>query len=151
MDYYFWIIYVPTLFALSVGSYYVFEKKKNKWIQNGIVQIIVGGCIGVVALIVWIRGGLFYDVPELDLYANEKVVHRKHQLYCDRIYDYDRQFSDDGSIKVFAIGISYTRDWSNVLLESEMSGKIELVYSYGMPEKDDSRLKKCDIVFILSA
>ena len=81
-----------------------------------------------------------------------------HAEYCDRIYQYDHDFSKDNKrLKVLVIGNSFARDWGNILFESEMKDKIELsdIYTNNARNKLSehthlARIKDSDYIFIFA-
>lgn len=130
------ILFLLVVTFFSVISYLFIEKpinniakngKKEKWIF--ILLTISSALIGSIALVIYFKAGVVRDIPELDIYTND--VHRgMHAEYCDRVYDYDHDFVDDGKIKVLIFGNSFARDWANILLESEIVEYLQISYIY---------------------
>ena len=137
--------------GISMASFYMIEKKiivSRKvlvgWVAAAILLIIPSGWL-------YLHAGVVRDVPELGVYKND--VHRgMFAEYCDRIYQYDKDFSTDSTkIKVLVEGVSFGRDFGNVLLESEYADYIELSYIYKWNKKDYSeRVRKADLICTFS-
>ena len=141
------VITVLTITLLfSVITYNLIETNKKKIYAWGIASILL--VIG--SVFVYKHKGAFEDIPELGFYT-ENRGNVELGTYCDRIYDYDKDFSSDNTderIKVLVVGVSFARDFANILLESKYKNNIELSYSYSWDEKDISnRLKRCDYLF----
>ncbi|MFM7137610.1 MAG: acyltransferase family protein [Planctomycetota bacterium] len=107
---------------------------------------------------VYARAGVIRDVPELGISSNA-FVRNMHGAYNDRVYRYDRPFSDDGRrVKVLVVGDSFARDWANVLRESRFDTSIEICYCYYTPLGDGDhgataenvreRAGAADVVFV---
>ena len=88
------------------------------------------------------------DVPELEVVKAN--VHRGMWAeYCDRGYQYDKEFSDSDKPKWYVIGNSFGRDMVNIILESEMADIVEISYSYTTEYMDkDDRFSSADVVFL---
>ena len=137
--------------GISMASFYMIEKKiivSRKvlvgWVAAAILLIIPSGWL-------YLHAGVVRNVPELGVYKND--VHRgMFAEYCDRIYQYDKDFSTDSAkIKVLVEGVSFGRDFGNVLLESEYADYIELSYIYKWNKKDYSeRVRKADLICTFS-
>ncbi|MBQ5648480.1 MAG: hypothetical protein IIV16_05085, partial [Alistipes sp.] len=90
--------------------------------------------------------GTVRDVPELGVYVGK--THRgQFAEYCDRVYAYNVDFPDNEKINVLVEGVSFGRDFANILLESQMIHKINLSYVYQHDEKYLSRYRNCDYLF----
>lgn len=96
--------------------------------------------------IVYSNAGVIRDVPEMGVYKSN-VIRRKHDVYSDRIYDYDKDYEDNGKIKVFVTGASFGRDFCNALLESEMGNDIDLSYAHTYSSEYRDRVAEADYVF----
>lgn len=102
----------------------------------------------------YIKGGVVRDIPELNLTVEN--AHRGMFLkYVDRIYKLNKDFTNDGRIKVLIIGDSYGRDFANVLLESNLKDKLDISYiffTYAWPMELSKeyipRLLSADYVFV---
>ncbi len=97
---------------------------------------------------IWVRAGIVRDIPELEI-SVENIDRRKFPHYVDRVYDMSKPFDnvEKDKLNVLTIGNSYARDFSNILLESELKDNIDLSYSFGVPYGDD-RIKQSDIIFV---
>lgn len=146
------VAYLVALVVSSWVSYRFVEPLKiGKW-------PIVGGFILLSGVSVWLyfRAGVVRDIPELDIYAND-VKPGMHLAYCDRIYDCDEDFPENGKINVLVLGGSWSRDWANVLWESSVSNRINLSYSYSSSRAKSGRenllrrIKIADVVFVRGA
>lgn len=151
------LVYLAVVFAVSVVTYFFVEQKikssKAAWISVAAAEVLT--CAA--AFVVYMHAGVIRDVPELDI--SKSAVHRSmHAEYCDRIYKYNKEFSeDDNRIKVLVIGNSFARDWANILFESEYKDKIELSYIYSnynlekLNEKEHlNRIKDSDYIFLFA-
>ena len=146
------LLFVIFVFSVSFISY--------KYIEQGVkVSKISITTVFIIALISTIFGGVIYmkagvvrDVPELNISTNS--AHRgMHGEYCDRIYNYDKDFpkKDNGKLNVLVVGISYGRDMANVILESKYKDSINLSYIFKWNEKQAYRVKDADYIFSFSS
>lgn len=88
------------------------------------------------------------DVPELDI-VKGKVHRGMWAEYCDRGYQYDKEFSESDKPKWYIIGNSFGRDMVNIILESEMADKVEISYSAPPTYKErNERFAKADVIFV---
>ena len=98
------------------------------------------------------HAGVVRDVPELNVYKNN--VHRgMHAEYCDRPYNWDKEFENDGRIKVLVLGNSFGRDWANVLYEWDEGKIINISYLYYNEKALNdhiNRVEEADIIFYAS-
>ncbi len=138
---------------------YQFVEKRIKNNRSSLLSLLFTFIlINISAFYIYKKAGVIRDVPELDINTN---IYSKnlHTDYVDRINAYDCDFSeiDNGKINVLVIGNSFARDWSNILLESEMNNQINLSYIYhhlsiNYIEEDHNkyiqRVTKADYVFI---
>lgn len=148
----FFIIYIAVTTVISILSYYVIEKKivvtKKSFVTWGILAVLLFIPSGWL----YLHAGVSKDIPEL-----ECTVANAHRgmwgEYCDRIYDYDKDFPEDnGKINVLVEGISFGRDMANVILESSYKDSINLSYIFLFKEgKYTERIKKADVIFTLKS
>lgn len=141
------VAYVVALSAVSWLSYRFIEPLKiNKWLLVGCFLILNGA-----SAFLYVRAGVMRDIPELDVYAKE-VKPGMHLAYCDRIYDCEGDFPDNGKVNVLVMGNSWARDWANVLWESSVSNRINLSYSFSQAKtgRDNllRRIEAADVVFV---
>lgn len=136
--------YILITFIVSVFSYLCIERCNFNNHRKIWVFMAIGLCS--VAGIIYFREGIIRDVPELDVYAAEPNSEDCFE-YVDRIYEYNNEFESTEKIKVLVVGNSFARDWSNILLESEMKELIELSYSYNWSMDLSKRLEECDYLF----
>lgn len=141
------MIYVASLAAVSWLSYRFIEPLKvNKWLLIASFMVLNGA-----AVFLYVRAGVIRDIPELDVYVKD-VKPGMHLAYCDRIYDCDEDFPENGKINVLVIGNSWARDWANVLWESSVSNRINLSYSFSQAKTGREnllrRIAAADIVFV---
>ena len=135
-----------TLF-LSFFTYYIIEKRIpiNKLSRICLILsfLIVNGS----ALWIYQKGGIVRDIPELDIKEGETDPMIFEQ-YTDRIFQYDREFSEDNpKKKILVIGNSFARDFANILLESSVANSIQLSYHYAFVDCPMSRIRQCDRIF----
>lgn len=144
------------ILIISIISYFLLEKLLNSIISKRPVlsmSILILCCLFIsgVGITLYTRAGVVRDVPELGIYTTD--VHRgMHAEYNDRIYDYDKDYEDDGRTKVLVLGHSYGRDFVNVLLESDYSEILDIVYIYtiDITEDDIERVKQADYIFVVA-
>ncbi len=150
------LIYLAAVFGVSCLTYYFVEQKtkssKPLWISILSVEILT--CAAAFAI--YLHAGVIRSIPELDI--DVQHVHRSmHSEYCDRIYQYQKPFVQNGKLNVLIIGNSFARDWGNVLLESEMRDRINISYIYTnynldkLSEKHAELIAQSDYVFLFSA
>lgn len=149
--------YLALLAVLSAASWRTIEQpllrlcKEKKGERR-----LLSGCAALcalttaVSLVLFFHAGVARDIPELDVSVAGAHRHM-HAEYCDRIYDFDRDFSNDGRVRVLVIGNSFGRDWANVLLESPLRDRIELSYCFSDSNTDPlsapTRLAEADRIF----
>ena len=141
------LLFFVVVLALSYITYRFVEKKIKVEMRTRIMMLLAFVLINGAAFALYIHAGVVRDVPEL--YVQMNNVHRNmHAEYVDRIFTYDKDFptADNGKINVLVIGNSFARDWGNILLESEMSDKINLSYIYNNDEKYTERIKQADYI-----
>jgi hypothetical protein len=130
--------HLVALYALTIGLSvltYVFVEQpfRNKQrVSTRTLLIVLGAGLLVAngsALFLYANAGVWRDIPELEI-ARDEVVRNQHALYNDRIHEYDRDFVDDGRLKVLVVGNSFARDWANVLLESRHADRLQISYIF---------------------
>lgn len=104
-------------------------------------------CI-IISWHIYMRAGVVRDVPELGITEGEGE-RGMFSNYCDRIYSYNKDFPDNnGKTNVLVEGISYGRDFCNILLESSLQDEINLSYVEKWEFGDyHERIKEADVVF----
>lgn len=138
-----------TVLLLSVLTYWGVEQKiKANW-RNFSYSIVLLFLISVPAGWVYLNAGVIRDVPELEVTKQKK--HRgMFAEYCDRVYAYDKDFSDNTKLKVLVEGVSFGRDFANILLESRMKDSIEISYIFEHDPQYSKRYQECDYLFTFS-
>ena len=133
--------------GISELSYYFVERKikPGKKLFWGCVSC--GVIISIIAGGIYLRAGVIRNVPELDINVDD-IQRNPHGQYCDRIYDYDRDYEENDKLKVMVIGNSFARDWANVMLESSYADKINISYAFEYDETYSSRVQESDYVFV---
>lgn len=135
------IILIVIIFILSIFSYFVIEqpfRNKNLIKTKKLLLIISISCLFIcsTSFYLYTVGGVIFDIPELELYKSDirKINHGSrrniHNEYNAKIYDLEKDFTNNGKIKVLVIGDSFARDFTNVLLESRISNQIEISYVF---------------------
>ncbi len=142
------LIFLIITLVVSELSYRFIEKKvgvntRTLFIWGGLALL----CVFFSGLI-YMKAGVVRDVPELGI-VKEEGRRGMFSEYCDRIYSYNTDFSDNnGKTNVLVEGISYGRDFCNVLLESSLHDSINLSYVEQWEYGDYSeRIKNADVVF----
>lgn len=143
------VFFVVTL-LMSLASYYGIERQVKPTWRNFAICVVFMILTVVPAGWVYVHAGVIRDVPELNVRKGEE--HRgMFAEYCDRVYAYDKDFSDsikeDDKINVLVEGVSFGRDFANVLLESDWADRINLSYIYLHDEKYVQRYAECDFLF----
>lgn len=142
-------LWVVTL-GLSLLTYYGIEKRVRPTFRNFTYCVAFMLLTILPAGWVYLNAGVIRDVPELGIKKGE--VHRgMFAEYCDRVYQYDRDFTTVSKPKVLVAGVSFGRDFANILLESEWADKVELSYIFTHEEKYKARYEDCDYLFTFSA
>lgn len=145
--------YILAIIIISEISYRYIEKRVHFSSRNINFSIIGLAVISMVSFFIYLRAGVVRDVPELYIYKND--VHRgMHAEYCDRIYKYDKDFEKNGKKNVLVVGVSFGRDFGNILLESEYKDLINLSYGYKWDRDSinlSRRIKEADIIFSFSS
>lgn len=141
------ISFICVTVFLSFFSYRYVEpikRTKKAWIFSVFVFVLSTAS----ALFVYVEAGVVRDVPELDVMKGQ--VHRGMWAeYCDRGYEYDKEFSASDTPKWYVIGNSFGRDMVNIILESKIADKVDVVYS--TPKNYQSRYQRfssADVVFL---
>ena len=149
------LIILPIIIIISFVSHKIIEEK----IEKAIVQdksrfllletLFLAFVICSFSLVIYMKAGVVRDVPELDILSND--VHRgMHAEYCDRPYDWDKDFENDSRVKVLVFGNSFGRDWANILYEWDEFKILDIsycYYSYDNMIKRENRVAQADIVF----
>lgn len=133
--------------VLSVLSYKYIEHIKERKMIWGITCVIAFLTTSL-SLYVYTIAGVVRDVPELDVVKGN--VHRGMWAeYCDRGYKYDKDFTESSKPKWYVIGNSFGRDMVNIILESPIADKVDVVYSTPKNyQNQKKRFAKADIVFL---
>ncbi len=134
---------------VSELSYRFIETKIKANKKTFIISVLCAVIVSIIAGAIYLRAGVIRDVPELDI-STENIERNIHGKYCDRIYDYDREYEDNDKIKVFITGNSFARDWGNILLESSYADKISISYAFEYDETYEQRLKQSDYAFVFT-
>lgn len=129
--------YLLLLLIISIFSFLSYKyienplsRVKGKKINRLLVACLCGGIIMAgCGLYIYSRAGVIRDVPELGVSTNN-IKRGMHGAYCDRIYNYEHPFQNNGKKKVLGIGNSFVRDMLNILLESEYSDSLDISYVY---------------------
>lgn len=148
-DFLFLVLFLFCLFVLSELSYKYIEKGIEKLSSVQIVKVCSIGFFVVMlgALFIYTKAGVIRNIPELNVYVSN--VHRgMHGEYNDRVYQMDREFTKTKDIKILVCGVSFARDWVNVLLESSIAEKLDVTYSYSYDKSLIQRIKEADYIFI---
>lgn len=141
------IVCLIIIVVISELSYHFIEKKIKASKNTLIICICSALVLCLISGVIYLRAGVIRDVPELDVYTNN-IQRNMHAKYCDRIYGYDKEFPQNDKKNIFVIGNSFSRDWSNILLESEYADEINISYTYSYKEEHISRVEQSDYIFI---
>ena len=133
---------------LAIASYYLVEKRN--WMSKMGIGIVA--CLFAITLCssfyLFIHAGVVRDVPELGI-KKETASRNMYGKYSDRIYKLDKDFpaEKDGKINVLVEGVSFGRDFANVLLESEIAPKLNVSYTFRFNDSIISRYQESDYIF----
>ena len=124
---------------LSTFTYYILERRFVISKVSRSCLLIAFLAVNAFALWIYQQGGVVRDVPELDIYEGSADP-TAFELYTDRIYQYDHEFSaDQPGRKILVI--------ANILLESSQRDSIQLSYHYGIEDCPISRVRQCDRIY----
>ena len=143
------VCYISLVFGLSEITYRYIEVGLNRLPARIVISVCIIGFLFITSgsLFVYFKAGVVRDVPELDIYVNN--VHRgMHSEYNDRVYQMNRAFTEEDNIKILVCGVSFARDWVNVLLESSASQNFDIIYSYSYDESLIPKIEEADYIFI---
>lgn len=135
--------------VISLLSFYLIEKRISTKHVGFIVIIllVVDLVITLSALKVYMNAGVVRDIPELDI-SVDNISRGMHAKYCDRLYQYNKKFEENGRINILLIGNSFARDFGNILLESTYKDKVNIQYHFDYTDLDKNEILKSDFVFI---
>ncbi len=150
------LFYIAVVALLCIPSYIYVENKlvafmtskaKKAFVYSATILLFV--ITTAVSLGIYMNAGVIRDVPELDIYMSN-VKRGLHSEYNSRVYDYNKDFSDNEKEKWLILGDSFARDWANIVLEtSYLDDVVEFSYSSSFSEeKIIERIKNSDCVFI---
>lgn len=147
------IIIFIIIFLFSIFSYFVIEQpfRDLKRITTSVLLLISAIMFIFTtsfSLILNFRSGVIRDVPELGI-ARSEIRSGLHSEYNSRIYELNKNFSNNNKIKILIIGNSFARDWANVLLESDNKESLEISYTDDIKNCKDinQRLYRAKYVF----
>ena len=145
------ICYLIAVAVLSEISYRFIEKRLKLSRKTFGFLIATTIITTVFASIIYLRAGVIRDVPEQNIVAND-VTRNMHAKYVDRVYRYDKEFPENNhKINVIVEGVSFGRDFANILLESDYADKINLSYIFKWDISDIYRIKNADYIFTFSS
>ncbi len=150
------MIFAVAIIILAYLSYRWLEKPLNK--ANGRRMVIVISLSGVLCVVLcalglvgYIRGGVVRDVPELGITVAD-ATRGMHAKYNDRVYEWNRDFTEEDTVKVLVVGDSFGRDFANILSETSFASEIEISYIYpsnnsATMSKYSERIYAADVIF----
>ena len=144
------IAFVATLLIISYVSYRFIERIKIDTRKKWCIIVILWIGILCVSFAIYRRGGVVRDVPELGITIENPLANRNTE-YIDQIYAYNKPFASSDKTKVLVVGNSFARDFACVLLEWDVTHKLELSYMFSFDEMTDNRLSECDYLFVLGS
>ena len=140
-------------FLISTFSYFLVENKLDRLLRDSkkrrfctLLCVVLCLLVSSASFLVFRRAGVVRDVPELGIYTSN-IIPDLHADYCDRIYDYNKAFTDTDKVRVLVLGNSFGRDFANVLLESDYGDDIELSYATSADQAGQGRIAEADYVF----
>lgn len=140
-------VFLAATLVVSVLSYYHVEKKIATSHMSFASWCVVAALVMIPSGYLYQHAGVVRDVPELDIKKGTEY-RGMFGKYCDRVYNYNKDFENNGKINVLVVNISFGRDFANVLLESPYKDSINLsyVYLWRYPEAMQ-RATKADYIF----
>ena len=144
------MIFLVITIGLSCVTYFLIEKKFiQKCKSSHVVMVSAVVCCLSIACSLWIyvRAGVMKDIPELDIRMDN--VHRgMHAEYCDRGYQFDKDFKEKNKQHWLVVGDSFGRDFVNVLVEMGITDSVEISYIFTPNlEKKEYRIPQADRIF----
>ncbi len=138
---------------LSVGSYYFIENpfRDDKRINNKTFRltIILFYLITTVGgIIVYSKGGVIRDMPELDIKRSE-AKRNMHFQYNYKVFEKNKEFGNTDDLKILVVGNSFARDWVNILKESTYEDALDIAYTYYLTDKEDL-VNEANLIFFSS-
>ena len=145
------LLILASITICSILCFYFVERQKSQTIFNRLFNCLVPVCVLAFSGSVYIHSGVVRDVPELDVYKAD--AHRgMFSEYCDRVYQYKEFDKESKKKNVLVVGVSFGRDFANVLLESNYTDSISLVYGWKWSDNNlESIIKDCDCIFSFSS
>jgi peptidoglycan/LPS O-acetylase OafA/YrhL len=141
----FFAYFITTLTLLTFASFRYVEKLKFN-IKSIAALIALFSSSTAFALFVYLHAGVMRDVPELDVSKNN-LQRNMFALYCDRVYEYDKDFPADGKPNILIVNTSFARDFANMLLESTYKDSANISYAAEWNKNLLPRVRKSDIIF----
>ena len=142
------VILLLIILVLSFLSFKFIERITINKFMIVIFSLIFISTTGV-SLYIYRHAGVIRNVPELEIMkGNER--RGMWAEYCDRGYQFDKDFSSNGIPHWLVIGNSFGRDWVNIISESKIADKVEVSYMDDVAlNKDHSeRFYNADAIFI---
>ena len=101
---------------------------------------------------IYSKAGVMRDIPELDIKRGEGVK-GMFASYCDRNYKYDKDFEINGKLNILVAGVSFGRDFCNVIQESSVKDSVNISYIIHVDSLPNykKRLATADLFFIFAA
>lgn len=144
---------IVSLFTLllSFCSYTLIEKRVRNNIKTVLVGVIMTSVLLLASFHIYFHEGVTRDIAELDVVKGQEHRNMFGQ-YCDRIFQYNDFEGGIEKKKVIVVGVSFARDFANVLLESPFKDSIDLAYCEGWNNKGCiEKALSSDIVFSFSS
>ncbi len=146
------VLFFAVVLLLSAISYYMIEQKIPSTCKSTYLCVVAVVIVMLPSVWIYRHAGVVRDVPELNLnYSDDNKLLSSE--YADRVYQYNKDFpANSNKMNVLVVGISFARDFANVLLESEYRDSINLSYGYKWTDSDlESRVGDADIIFSFSS
>ncbi len=153
------VIFVLITTVVSILSYRFIEvplskiKKIKHQTWLAIVCFVMFLVVGVTSLACYKNAGVVRDVDELGI-SKETIKSGMHSEYNDRVYSWDKDFTDSEGKKVLVFGDSFGRDFANILSESPYGKGLQISYIYisdvsvGVSRaKYQNRIESAEIIF----
>lgn len=149
------IMMLLVISLVSVISYIFIEKKLSLLMKTKKIRLTMS-CLFIWLLTIFVSGGIYLkagivrDVPELDTYVDDakRGIHAEYnrQRHALRV----KQFETDKPHWLI-LGNSFANDWANVVLESDIKDKVELLISSpdsAFLRSEQIKYKSADRIFV---
>ncbi len=109
--------------------------------------VLTAFVLSFLSLWIYFHSGVVRDVPELNI-SKHNIQRNMHKEYSDRPYKWDKDFLNNGNLRILCLGNSFGRDWANILYEYNKQLDISYIfYSDNSLKNKLHRVMDADFVF----